>query len=205
MLIEEGGDGVASRIPDTLQALIAARIDRLPAEARRVLRRASVVGRVFWAGAFVDLSEELDDVPDLFDELVLRDFLIREERSTISGEVAYRFKHVLIREVAYGGLTKAARAALHRRFAGWLRERAGDELLEIRAYHLDHAVSPRGGAGRRPVERSRDRRRAGAGEGRQARARAGGEPHRRGSAATRGRAGADARAALPPRPRLPGA
>jgi class 3 adenylate cyclase/tetratricopeptide (TPR) repeat protein len=141
MLLEEGGDGVPSRIPDTLQALIAARIDRLPLEHKTVLRRAAVVGRVFWEGAIVDLCEELGGVPDLVEELVLRDFLSREERSSISGETAYRFKHVLIREVAYAGLAKEARAVLHRRFAGWLRERAGDELLEIRAYHLDHAAS----------------------------------------------------------------
>jgi class 3 adenylate cyclase/tetratricopeptide (TPR) repeat protein len=141
MLLEEGADGVPSRIPDTLQALIAARIDRLPLEHKTVLRRAAVVGRVFWEGAIVELCEELGGVPDLLEELVLRDFLSREERSSISGETAYRFKHVLIREVAYAGLAKEARAVLHRRFAGWLRERAGDELLEIRAYHLDHAAS----------------------------------------------------------------
>jgi class 3 adenylate cyclase/tetratricopeptide (TPR) repeat protein len=141
MLIEEGGDGVPRRIPDTLQALIAARIDRLPLEHKTVLRRAAVVGRIFWEGAVVELCEELGGVPDMLEELVLRDFLSREERSSISGETAYRFKHVLIREVSYAGLTKEARAALHRRFAGWLRERAGEELLEIRAYHLDHAAT----------------------------------------------------------------
>jgi class 3 adenylate cyclase/tetratricopeptide (TPR) repeat protein len=141
MLIEAGGNGVPRGIPDTLQALIAARIDRLPLEHKTVLRRASVVGRIFWEGAIVDLCEELGGVTDLLEELVLRDFLSREQRSTISGETAYRFKHVLIREVAYGGLAKEARAVLHRRFAGWLRERAGEELLEIRAYHLDHAAA----------------------------------------------------------------
>ena len=141
MLIEEGGDGVPRGIPDTLQALIAARIDRLPAGHKTVLRRAAVIGRVFWEGAAVDLCEELGGVQELLEELVLRDFLTREERSTISGETAYKFKHVLIREVGYAGLAKEARAALHRRFAGWLAERAGEELLEIRAFHLDHAAS----------------------------------------------------------------
>jgi class 3 adenylate cyclase/tetratricopeptide (TPR) repeat protein len=141
MLIEEGGNGVPRGIPDTLQALIAARIDRLPLEHRTVLRRAAVIGRIFHEGAVVELTEELGGVPELLEDLVLRDFVSRAERSTISGETAYKFKHVLIREVAYGGLAKEARAALHRRFAGWLRERAGEELLEIRAYHLDHAAA----------------------------------------------------------------
>jgi class 3 adenylate cyclase/ATP/maltotriose-dependent transcriptional regulator MalT len=133
-------DEFAARIPDTLQALIAARIDRLPAEEKTVLQRASVMGRIFWAGAIAELTSEVEDLEQTLDSLLLREFLLPEPRSTISGEKAYRFKHVLIREVAYGGLSKSARADLHARFAGWLRERAGEELLEIRAYHLDQAV-----------------------------------------------------------------
>jgi tetratricopeptide (TPR) repeat protein len=65
---------------------------------------------------------------------------VREPRATISGEEAYKFKHVLIREVAYAGLAKSSRADLHHAFAGWLAERAGDELLEIRAFHLDQSA-----------------------------------------------------------------
>jgi predicted ATPase/class 3 adenylate cyclase len=138
MLAENGG-GSAVQIPDTVQLLIAARIDRLGPEARTMLQRASVIGRTFWAGAIAHLSPELEDVEPALDDLMLRDFVVREPRSTISGENAYRFKHILIREVAYGGLAKASRAEHHLRFAEWLSERAGDELLEIRAYHLDHA------------------------------------------------------------------
>jgi tetratricopeptide (TPR) repeat protein len=54
--------------------------------------------------------------------------------------MAFRFKHMLIREVAYAGLSKQSRAQQHARFAEWLKERAGEELLEIRAHHLDHAT-----------------------------------------------------------------
>ena len=71
---------------------------------------------------------------------MLRELVLPESRSSISGERAYKFKHVLIREVAYGGLSKSARAAQHARFAAWLKERAGEELLEIRAFHLDRAA-----------------------------------------------------------------
>jgi class 3 adenylate cyclase/tetratricopeptide (TPR) repeat protein len=140
MLAEEEGAASPQRIPDTVQALIAARIDRLAPDERRVLRRAAVIGRTFWAGALAHLSPELDIEP-LVDSLLLRDFIVRESRSSISGENAYRFKHVLIREVAYGGLSKSERADHHLRFASWLQERAGEELLEVRAYHLDHAAS----------------------------------------------------------------
>src|SRR5882724_383535 len=142
MLVEEGAEG-SDRIPDSLQAMIGARIDRLPAGAKIVLQRGSVIGRTFWAGAIDHLSPEYhsDEIDDMLDDLLLRDFVTREERSTISGEAAYRFKHVLIREVAYGGLSKSGRAEYHTRFAEWLREKADKELLEIRAYHLDHACA----------------------------------------------------------------
>jgi predicted ATPase/class 3 adenylate cyclase len=140
MLVERRGDGV-ERIPDSLQALIAARIDRLPRDERALLRRAAVVGRVFWRGALGHLSHDLGEFESALDDLLLRDLVIPEARSTIIGEQAYRFKHVLIREVAYAGLSKSARAEHHAHFATWLHERAGDELLEIRAYHLDEAVT----------------------------------------------------------------
>jgi class 3 adenylate cyclase/ATP/maltotriose-dependent transcriptional regulator MalT len=131
----------AARIPDTLQALIAARIDRLPPDEKTVLQRASVIGRTFWGGAIEELTTEVEELEPVLETLLLREFLVPELRSTISGETAYRFKHVLIREVAYAGLSKSARADLHARFAHWLRERAGEELLEIRAYHLDQAAA----------------------------------------------------------------
>jgi class 3 adenylate cyclase/tetratricopeptide (TPR) repeat protein len=140
MLVDDGPDG-AGGIPDTVQALIAARIDRLPPEQKKLLQRASVIGRIFWAGALARLAPEVEELDTQLEELLLRDFLLSEPRSTISGETAYRFKHVLIREVAYGGLSKSARANHHARFAEWLQERAGEELLEIRAFHLDQACA----------------------------------------------------------------
>jgi class 3 adenylate cyclase/tetratricopeptide (TPR) repeat protein len=139
MLAERPRSGT-ERIPDTLQALIAARIDRLPAAPRVVLQRASVMGRIFMGGALSKLTPELADVEGALGELLIRDLVVREARATISGERAYKFKHVLIREVAYAGLSKTSRADLHHAFAAWLGERAGDELLEIRAFHLDQAT-----------------------------------------------------------------
>jgi tetratricopeptide (TPR) repeat protein len=137
-MLADGSEGVP--IPDTVQALIAARIDGLPREEKVVLQRAAVVGRVFWRGAIAQLSSEIDDVDQVLDGLLLRDFLVQEARSSISGEQAFRFKHILIREIAYSGLTKLARATLHEEFAAWLHGRGVEELVEIRAYHLDRAV-----------------------------------------------------------------
>jgi len=142
MLVEEDGDGrPAGLIPDTLQALIAARIDRLEPPQKTLLQRASVMGRIFWPSAVERLAPDLEGLDRLLDDLLFREFVLEEPRSTISGERAYRFKHVLIREVAYSTLAKAARAELHEAFAHWLAERTGEELLEIRAYHLEQACS----------------------------------------------------------------
>src|SRR5438093_1134499 len=139
MVAEEGAESV-ERIPDTVQALIAARIDRVPTESKSLLQRAAVIGRVFWLSALERLSPELESIEEPLEDLLLRDFVVDEPRSTIRGEQAYRFKHVLIREVAYASVSKSARAEHHQAFAAWLKERAGEELFEIRAYHLDHAA-----------------------------------------------------------------
>src|SRR5207247_2816583 len=139
-MVAERPRGGGERIPDTLHALIAARIDRLPAAPRVVLQRASVMGRIFMTGALEHLSPEVESVEHCLQELLIRDLVVREPRATISGEAAYKFKHVLIREVAYSGLSKTSRADLHHAFAEWLAERAGHELLEIRAFHLDQAT-----------------------------------------------------------------
>jgi class 3 adenylate cyclase/tetratricopeptide (TPR) repeat protein len=125
-------------IPDTVQALIAARIDALDTDEKQVLQSAALVGRVFWRGALESLAPDLE-VPELLDVLVGREFLVPEQLSTISGDEAFRFKHGLIRDVAYGGMSKARRAEEHQTFAAWVAARAGDELAEIRAHHLDQA------------------------------------------------------------------
>ena len=140
MLSEANGGGI-ERIPDTLQALIAARIDHLPPGEKELLQGAAVMGRIFWKGALAELVLEGTDIDPLLEDLHRREIVLPETRSSISGQDAFKFKHVLIREVAYGGLSKAARAGYHQRFAEWLRKHAGEELLEVRAYHLDHATA----------------------------------------------------------------
>jgi predicted ATPase len=133
------GSGL-ERIPDTLQALIAARIDGLAADEKQVLQSAALVGRIFWRGALEALAPDLD-VPELLGRLLERELLVREERSTISDDLAFRFKHVLIRDVAYGGMTKARRGEEHQAFAAWVEQHALDELAEVRAHHLDQAAA----------------------------------------------------------------
>lgn len=139
MLVEQG-DGAAARIPDTVQALIASRIDRLPPDSRSVVRHGALIGRVFWRGAVAELDPALD-VDAALEDLVDRQLLTREPLSTIPGDAEFRFRHVLIRDVAYSGLAKGERARLHQAFADWLRTRSADELVETQAFQLERAAA----------------------------------------------------------------
>src|SRR5262249_24255976 len=139
MLAEGAGGG--HPIPDTVQALIAARIDGLPRHAKVVLQRASVLGRVFWLSALAALCGDVEGLDDEVEGLLMREFIMREQRASNGAERAFRFKHILIREIAYSGLTKSARAELHAAFAAWLHDRGMEEVVEIRAYHLDRAAT----------------------------------------------------------------
>jgi tetratricopeptide (TPR) repeat protein len=130
-------EGSLERIPDTVHALISARIDALGADEKKLLQRASLAGRVFFRGALDRLAPEIDVAASL-DRLLDREFVVPAEHSTIKGDRAFQFKHVLIRDVAYGGLSKSERAEEHRIFADWVAERA-PEYIEIRAHHLDQA------------------------------------------------------------------
>ena len=155
-MLSDDEAGTLKRIPDSVQALIAARIDALDASEKRVLQHAALVGRVFWRGALDALSPNLD-VGDALDRLLEREFVAPEAHSSIAGERAFRFTHGLIREVAYGTLTKAHRAEDHITLAAWVAERAPDELADIRAHHLDDAASLAARARGRRAGRARAR------------------------------------------------
>jgi class 3 adenylate cyclase len=128
-------------IPDSVQAVLAARIDLLAEAEKTALQAAAVIGRVFWTGPVYELAEGLE--PDLR-LLESRDLIRRRSGSSLEGEIEYVFKHALTREVAYGGLTKARRARLHASFAQWI-ERFGegrDEHAPLLAHHYAEAVRP---------------------------------------------------------------
>jgi class 3 adenylate cyclase len=129
------------QLPDSVQALLAARIDLLPPVEKGSLQAAAVIGRIFWTGPVRELlgGEEPD-----WALLEDRDFVRRRPGSSISGETEYAIKHALTREVAYGTLPKAKRARLHAAFAEWL-ERFGegrDEHAALLAHHYAAAVRP---------------------------------------------------------------
>jgi class 3 adenylate cyclase/tetratricopeptide (TPR) repeat protein len=130
-------------IPPTIHALLGARLDRLGAEERQVIERASVVGKVFYQGAVSELAPEplRPTVGSHLMTLVRKD-LIRPDEAGFVREPTFRFRHILIRDAAYGGMPKETRAALHETFAAWLARTAGErvtEYEEILGYHLEEA------------------------------------------------------------------
>lgn len=148
LLTREGDHWVASSdlselpIPSTIHALLAARLEGLPADERAILMTAAVEGLVFHRAAVSELRPPLD--PPLEDGLLalVRRDLIRPDTADFAGETAFRFRHGLIRDAAYRSLPKNARADLHERHAAWLERTAGDRLREfeeIVGYHLEQA------------------------------------------------------------------
>jgi len=106
-------------LPTSIRAIIAARLDALPAAERAVLVDACVVGRVFWRGALNEI-EDRSDLSDLLGSLEGRDLIQREAVSRIKGDQQFGFKHGLIHDVAYATLPRAARRAKHAAVARFL-------------------------------------------------------------------------------------
>jgi class 3 adenylate cyclase len=138
MVADSPGAGVV--VPPTIQALLAARLDQLDPSERGVLERGAVEGKVFHRGTVEALAPDEHDVSRRLMALVRKE-LVRPDRAQLIGDDAFRFRHLLIRDAAYEGLPKAARAELHERFADWLADRAEDliEYDEIAGYHLEQA------------------------------------------------------------------
>jgi class 3 adenylate cyclase len=155
MLIDEGllrrrngswfsaGDLGRIRVPPTIQALLAARVERLGGMERKVLERGAVEGKVFHRGAVVQLLPEAErrGVGECLTALVQKD-LLKPDSTHFADEAAFRFRHQLLRDAAYESLPKEARSRLHEQFATWLEEKAGErtgEYEEILGYHLEQA------------------------------------------------------------------
>jgi len=136
MHLERGGDAPA--LPETVQGIIAARLDVLPAAEKALLQDAAVVGKVFWLGAAAAIGE-LDPkaVETLLHALERKDCIRRERRSSVAGEMEYAFRHVLVQDVAYAQIPRAARADKHRLAAAWI-ESLSDERADERAEMLAH-------------------------------------------------------------------
>ncbi len=128
-------------VPPTISALLAARLDGLPAGERGLLNVASVMGQVFYPAALRALAGDAADGAEAGIAALVRRQFIRRERSDLPDTDAMAFRHLLIRDAAYDSLPKAVRAELHERFAQWIDDAAGSlgEPDEIAGYHLEQA------------------------------------------------------------------
>jgi class 3 adenylate cyclase len=117
-----GEHSTTDRLPTTIHGIISARLDALPAEERRFLLDASVIGKTFWRGALDHLGWERPQALEVIDALEGRDLVRREPISRIQGDEQLSFKHGLIRDVAYATLPRAERRERHGRVAQFLED-----------------------------------------------------------------------------------
>ena len=134
--------GTPSPTPEGITALIAARLDALPAEERALLLDAAVVGQVFWPGAVAAAGfGHAAGLEPLLDSLVNREFVVPRAASTLASEAEYAFRHALTRDVAYEQLTRDRRARKHARVAGWIETVAPPGgLADLLTYHYEAAL-----------------------------------------------------------------
>ena len=133
----------ADTLPVTVRAVIAARVDSLPPDARSALLSAAVVGRTFWQDVLRAVSG-IPDLDELLEDLERRDLIRREPTSRLEGDIEFRFKHALIRDVAYGTLPRATRRERHAATAQFVEERTdgAESLAWVLAHHWREAGQP---------------------------------------------------------------
>jgi eukaryotic-like serine/threonine-protein kinase len=134
------GKGKAGALPETVLAMVEARLAQLALEARRVLRAASVFGEVFWEGGIVSLMGGVMDptsVAEWLARLVEQEMLAVRPHSRFPGERELAFRHALLREGAYASFTEEDRRLEHRRAGAWLEQHGeGDPM--VLAGHFEH-------------------------------------------------------------------
>ena len=130
-------------IPDTVQGVLAARIDLLAPEEKKTLQSAAVVGRIFWTGPVGRLlNGDAEQVDDILDRLEDRELVLARLGSSMAGDREYSFKHILTRDVAYDSLPRRDRATAHATVATWIEDTAGErrrEFAEVLAHHYAQA------------------------------------------------------------------
>ena len=139
MLLERGLTG---ELPESVQGVIAARLDALPRAEKELLHEAAVHGKVFWLGGVAAaMGADATDAGRLLRALERKDFVRRERRSAVADDTQYSFQHVLLRDVAYGQIPRRARAEKHRHAGEWI-EGLGrpEDHAELLAYHYQQAL-----------------------------------------------------------------
>ena len=132
-------------VPETIHALLTGRLDTLSGESRALLYDASVLGKVFWAGALASMSDlDKRSVMTGLGELARREFIRPVRNTSVEGEFEYAFWHVLARDVAYGRIPRGERGRKHRAAAEWIERIAGERVAdhaEVLAHHWTQALA----------------------------------------------------------------
>jgi class 3 adenylate cyclase len=138
-------------VPETVQGIIAARLDLLSPEEKSLMQDAAVLGKVFWSGALASTgSSTVAEVEERLRSLARKEFVRRELRSAIADETQYAFGHLLVRDVAYGQIPRRSRAEKHRLVAEWIESLAADrsdDRAEMLANHYLAALELASAAG----------------------------------------------------------
>jgi tetratricopeptide (TPR) repeat protein len=137
-------EGAEVPFPESVQALIAARLDTLEPDAKSLLADAAVIGKVFWAGAVAAMGErDVQTVTSIMRELSRKELIRPARQSSMTGEAEYAFWHILARDVAYGQLPRPSRVTRHVAAATWLEAKAGErveDIADVLAYHYATAL-----------------------------------------------------------------
>jgi predicted ATPase/class 3 adenylate cyclase len=132
-------------VPDSLQAVIASRVDTLSAERKTLLQDAAVVGTVFWAGAVAQMGHRTrDEVERALHELSRKELVRPAQSTSMQGETEYSFWHAVVRDVCYAQIPRAGRVARHRAAAAWIEAATGErpqDLADLLAYHYQEALA----------------------------------------------------------------
>src|SRR5262249_19246356 len=145
--LQERGD--VGDLPESVHGIIAARLDALSEPEKLLLQDAAVAGKVFWLGAV----EAVGSLPrrqaeELLHSLERKEFVQRARASSVGSETEYAFRHVLIRDVAYAQIPRAARSAKHGRVAAWIESLGRpEEQAEMLAHHYLQALELAAAAG----------------------------------------------------------
>jgi class 3 adenylate cyclase/tetratricopeptide (TPR) repeat protein len=131
-------------IPESVHALIEARLDTLPPDRKALLQDASIVGKIFWSGALAAMGEvDEREVRDGLHELARKELVRAVRSSSVRDQAEYSFWHALVRDVAYGQIPRAERGARHLAAAAWTERLAGDRVFdhaEFIAFHYERAL-----------------------------------------------------------------
>jgi tetratricopeptide (TPR) repeat protein len=134
--------GRVGELPETVQGLIAARLDLLEAEQKALLQDAAVIGKRFWLGALVSLSGiDRAGLEAGLHSLERKEFVRRERSSSVADDSEYGFRHLLVRDVAYGQIPRVERAQKHLLAASWIEQLGRrEDHAEMLAHHYLQAL-----------------------------------------------------------------